>query len=399
MRWVLPIMLILGACGGDAAPLRSPQQRSADSAPAVTALRGSQFALAERYAASALALDPRNGQAAAVRAITAYRTASTTLVQEIGMLFDKAEHFEFLDHAAGRAAWTTVLAQLDAIDRDLEIVAADREFSLDLCLACLEQDWNLNGRIDERDHELLELEYDGKGGRLADGDPRRRPTFRFDRGDAEWARAMIAFQRAAVNLVLAYKWSDLDKLFVHGLSGERLEITLIDAGRVTRARELVLAGLDAADRCRDAYVAETDDEREWVPSPRQNDHPVPLAVDATLYATWAGVIGDVRRMLRSEDGIGMREAAALVDPALAALLPDAYVDLGAMLREPKDFVFDATLARATKLEPFLRSLLGNGYRTKMRASSLVGRLRHVKDQLDHGDETVGHKLRYLFWLN
>jgi len=72
----------------------------------------------------------------------------------------------------------------------------------------------------------------------------------------------VVFQR--VN-----KWSDLDKLFVRGLTSERLEIRLIDAGRVTRARELVLAGLDAADRCRMQYRAETDDEREWVPRPRR----------------------------------------------------------------------------------------------------------------------------------
>jgi hypothetical protein len=393
------ILVVVAACGGESVPLRTPQQRSADSAPAVSALRASQFVEAERHAAAALALDPGNALAAAVRAFTAYRTASTTLVKEIGMLIDKAEHFEFLDHASGRAAWTTFLAQLDAIDRDLAVVAADRRFALDLCLACVEQDWNLDGRIEEGDHELLELEYDGKGGRLADGDPRRRPTFRFDHGDAEWARAMIAFQRAGVNLVLAYRWSDLDKLFVRGMTGERLEIKLIDAGRVTRARELVLAGLDAADRCREAYLAETDDEREWVPSPRQKDHPVPLAVDATLYATWAGVIGDVRRLLRSEDGIAMREAAALIDPGIAALVPDAYVDLGAMLREPKDFVFDAKLARGRDVELLMRGLLGSGYRTKMRASSLVGRLGHVKDQLDHGEETVEHKLRYLLWLN
>jgi len=69
-------------------------------------------------------------------------------------------------------------------------------------------------------------------------------------------------------------------------------------------------------------------------------------------------------------------------------MPDAYADLGAMLREPRDIVFDAQLAHGTELAPFLRGLLGAGYRDQMRASSLVGRWRHMKDQLDH-----------LFWLN
>lgn len=37
-------------------------------------------------------------------------------------------------------------------------------------------------------------------------------------------------------------------------------------------------------------------------------------------------------------------------------------------------------------------------RTKTRASSLVGRLRHVKDDLDLERKTFEHKLRDLIWL-
>jgi len=48
------------------------------------------------------------------------------------------------------------------------------------------------------------------------------------------------------------------------------------------------------------------------------------------------------------------EAAALIELAVAMMLPDAYVDLGAMLSQPKTIVFDASHARGTNLEPFLR---------------------------------------------
>jgi len=181
-----------------------------------------------REVASALANRP-------ITMIATYVTAGHGLLEELRGIIDKADRLEFFDHAGGRAAWQGFLTRLEAVDRDLAVVAGDREFSLELCLACWERDWNRNGRIDEADRKLFELEFDGKGGELAEGDPRRRPTFRFDTGDAEWARAMIAFQRAAGELVLAYQWSDradrsrpriarIAREHVAGLPGRVLEL-------------------------------------------------------------------------------------------------------------------------------------------------------------------------------
>jgi hypothetical protein len=340
-------------------------------------------------------------QAAADRAIKRYQQAATTLVDQLGTVVDKAEGLKFFDHEQGRAAWRTFLTELDAVDRELAIVAADPGFALELCLACIEYDWNRNGTIDDRDRKMLELELDGSGGELPDGDPRRRPTYRFDRGDALWARAMIAFQRAAVELVLAYRWSELDKLFLsRGDDFARMTIALIDRGRVTHARELVLAGLGYADQTREAYLAETDDDREWVPNPRQKSYAMPLAVDPALYATWAAVTSDVRRMLESKEGISIREAATVIIGARdAAELPNAFVDLGRMLREPTDIKLDFDERAPQKYERLLRGLLGHGYAESMRASPLVGRLRHMKEDLERGQDTLDRKLRYLLWLN
>ena len=66
-----------------------------------------------------------------------------------------------------------------------------------------------------------------------------------------------------------------------------------------------------------------------------------------------------------------------------------------MFREPADIVID--LRRNVTPEPFLRGLLGHGYAETMRASPLVGRLRHMKEALDTGEDTFERKLRYLFW--
>jgi len=212
---------------------------------------------------------------------------------------------------------------------------------------------------------------------------------------------MISFQRAGVELVLAFRWSELDKLFRRGALDARIK--LVDPGRVKHARELVLAGLAYADQTREAYLAETDDDREWVPNPRQHSHAVPLDVDDALYATWAAVTGDLRRMLASEEGVSLRELANAIDPRAGMFAPDAYVDLGRMFREPGDFVIDFdTIDRGPDpkaIEALLRGMLGNGYQTQMKPSPLVKRLAAMKQQLDHGEDTFDRKLRYLLWLN
>ncbi len=261
-------------------------------------------------------------------------------------------------------------------------------------------DWNRNGEIDERDRKLFELEYDGAGGELAAGDPRRRSTYRFDVGDVLWARAMLSFQRGLV-VVLAYRWSELDKLFGDGDRQQPMVIKLVDPGRVRRAHNLFVSAIAFSGQEREAYLRETDDDREWVPNPRQKSYAMPLTVDAQLYDTWSKILGDLQRWLAGQEGVSLREAFALVDEDDAKMLPDAYVDLGRMLRDPIDIVFDVSSRgdKTATIERAVRGLLGNGYVKSMRASPLVGRLKHMKEQLVRGEDSLERKLRYLFWLN
>jgi len=402
---ILVMIVAVAACGGgNPPPARNTQERAADSAQAVASLRQSQFETASKEATTALAKDARSGTAAAVRAIVTYQLAAHELVTELGKVLEQGLSLKLLDHAGGRAAWQKFLDQLTVVDRDLAIVTADPSFSLELCIACWDRDYNRSGQIDERDRKLLEIELDANGERMEDADPRRRPTFKFDVGDAEWARAMVSFQRAFVELVLAYQWSDLDLLvFGRGEKPPTLTIKLGDAKRVTHARELILSGLAAAERCRAAYLAETDDDREWVPNPRQKNHPIPLTIDDSIYATWSAVAGDLHRALESKEGISLRQVAALGDRDSSQLVPDAYLDLGAMLGTPKDIVIDLSVFDGTptpdRVEGLIRGLVGNGYKTSMKASPLVGRLAAMKQQMDRGEDTFERKLRYLLWLN
>ncbi|MCX5740920.1 MAG: hypothetical protein NT062_00305 [Proteobacteria bacterium] len=404
------------ACNGPTAPPprapRTPTQVSADAA-AVTALQTSRFADANRLATEALAHDPRSSRAAAVRAIATYQATGNRLVTELTGVLEASGPLQLLDHETGRAAWQRFADALVIVDRDLAIAATDPDFTLELCLACWEHDWNRNGRIDERDRKMFELEYDDRGDDhlLPEGDPRRRPTFKFDVGDVEWARAMISFQRAAVELVLAYRWNELDKLFTEGeaLKTAKVVLHLADPARVRHARELIVAGLAAAARCRTAYLAETDDDREWVPNPAQRSHPIPLDADAALFETWAQVVGDLGDLLTSKTALSIRQLAALGDDDFPDLVPDAFIDLGAMLREPQDLVLDVGLVLRLRTddkavlrrtaEQLIKDLIGKGYVPKATRSPIVDRLERMKHDLDTGHDTFERKLRYLLWLN
>jgi hypothetical protein len=403
MRTLLAMLAVFAACD-PLPPPRPPEVRAQQDAPALAALRAGRFSDATREATAQLAHDPTDARLAAVRAVATYVDAADALTVDLRRVMASADAVHYFDHEQGRAIWTRFLGQLDAVDRDLAVAAADPQFSLELCIACwTERDWNHNGRIDDGDRHLFEMETDASGSDIPEGDPRRRPTFRFDIGDVQWARAMVSFQRAGAELVLAYRWSELDKLFLgkwHDGDGQRIVIHLVDADRVKRARTEILAGLDFSAKERAAYLAETDDDREWVPNPRQKSHAMPLAVDDSLYQRWADILGDAHHLLDSDDGISVREVAHAIDKRLAAIVPDAYVDVGRMLRDPQDIVIDMTLdENPATVERVIRGLFGHGYVDKMRPSPLVGRLRLMADDINSGDDTIDHKLHYLFWLN
>jgi hypothetical protein len=392
IAWLVVVGLVALACGAR----QNPAERAESARPAVLALSAGRFDEAARDADDALGADPDNSRARAVRAIAVWVRAADDLVEIVlnaAMSLSRGR----LDVPRTRDALASVEARLERVDADLAVAAKDPTLALPLCIACWKGDWNHDGRADRRDERLLEIEYDANGEPIDEGDPRRRPTFRFDIGDAHWARAMVAFQRAALDLVLAYRWSDVADFERHGERHE-LVVHLDDRGRVGAARDRILEGLDHSDRARLAYLAETDDDREWVPSPRQKDHPIPFRVDAELYATWEAVVGDVRRLVRSEEGIDVRELLELSGDRVKAR---GFIDVGKLLSSPEDRHVDvaAILDSRDDPQPALRAMFGSAYVQRMPPSRLTQRLARMAEDVRRGDELLGKKLRYLVWLN
>ena len=405
LRAVVILLALAAACDKNGASRPNPSGRPTASSveqPAIDALVRGEFAAAGKAADAVLQRTPDAARAAAVRAVSRYQAAGVMLLARLERLEGAVEKSDaaFIDRELG-AALLEVDQAMAAVDADLAVAEADPTFALEICLACWSYDWTGDKEISERDQRMLEIEYDVSGAELPEGDPRRRPTFRLDHGDVIWARAMIAFQRSLVHMGMAYRWSAL----VSQLSARPsvLRVPLGKSEHVKRARELALSALDHAERCRQAYLAETDDDREWVPSPKQKSHPVPLEVDAALYETWGGVLSDLRDLLRGEAGVPLGELLALV-PEYRGPTNLGYLDLGSIFSQPRDLVVDISAIEDIEKArdnpgPLLKSFFGGLWREKMKPSPIVGRMRAARDSLMRGEQTLDRKLRYLFWFN
>jgi hypothetical protein len=252
----------------------------------------------------------------------------------------------------------------------------------------------------------LELEVDADGSRLPSGDPRRRPTFRFDLGDIYWARAMVSFQRAALAIISAYDYDELDQAIGRACNDLRVTLRLRDEAAIHKARDLIAQGLGHAGAARKAYLAETDDDREWVPNPRQENHPLPLPVDEKLFCTWEAVLTDLGKLLRGEEGLSVEELAQLGDDQWEDP-PQGFLHIGNMLSRPGDIVLDEEKLERTErrgrtkedVEAALTDVLGDKYVPRMKPSKLVSRLARMKGEVERGEESLERKLRYLLWLN
>ena len=407
----LLLLVVLAASGCFIRNLFGPSRADRIEAAkgAVGDLQAGLFDEAGQRAAEVADKDDANPQARLVMAICRYRKAVHEIAADLRSIVVGVVGAGGINHRYMRFSQEQFDAALAKVDDDLAVAAADHQVFLELCPACWRIDWNQSGRIEDGDEHLFEVEVDADGNPIPDGDPRRRPSFRFDAGDVWWARAMVAFQRAVVNLGLAYRWTELNMLSGRGLPKSLADIgitiRLDDRARVLKARDLVIAGLDHADRARREYLAEADDDREWLPNPRQKDHPLPLPVDDKLYRTWEEVLADLRALVAGEEGIDLAEAARLgkrghEDPA------QGYLAVGRLFAEPGDIVVNLGHLLALEkhrtradTERVLRDVFGDKYVKEMKPSPILKHLERMKKEIDRGEESLERKLRYLFWLN
>ncbi len=373
------------------------------SKPAADALRAGKFADALGLSGRVIGQDGGNCYALLVRGISRYVITVHKLAADFADVRSRGSRSHGFDLYFLRTAVQRTCGEFALVESDLEKASRCRDVFLDLAPARWEFDWNGDGEIDSSDRALLEIELDAGGKQLPEDDPRRRPVYRYDVGDVHWARAFVNFQMAALNLALAYDWSVINSIVREGFKSLlEIRIRLLDKSLIAKARKEILAGLDSAEQARLAYLAETDDEREWIPNPRQKNHPMPLPVDEDLYKTWQGVLGDVRKLVTGEEGLRLADVAEMLQMKIDPM-PRGYLDIGRMFDRPRDIVINLNelmmLDRTRDLEGMLRSVFGEYYLYGKKPSLITSRLKRMKREIDTGFESFGRKLRYLLWLN
>jgi hypothetical protein len=402
MRAVLLLLLAFGSsCAGISAATRARQE--AEAAGAVTALQASRFDDATRQAEVLLANDGSNARAHAITALAQFVMTNQRLVNEVMTLGAAIGVSSALRGTVNLAPFDDAFERADQhlvqVDAHLTAAAKDPGVSLELCLACWEVDWNNNGEVDDRDRALFEVERDADGQFFPASDVRRRPVFRFDVTDVHWLRALLAFERAGLELARAWDFSSLAQLVFRKWSGRGVRLPLKSAERARHAHALLLDALDSSAACRASALSEVDDDREWLPNPRQRQHAIPLEVDDAVFTTWSELLADTRALLRSEQGLDVAALARL--SRKTEEVPSGFIDLGRWLTLPHDL--ELTLpnegSSVQALEGLMRNVFGDAYVASMPPSPLPARLKRMDAEVRSGKDTFVRKLRYLLWFN
>ncbi|MBN2714815.1 MAG: hypothetical protein JXX14_03105 [Deltaproteobacteria bacterium] len=386
----------------------SLQERRTAANQAIDLLQRSDFDGAHKSATDVLQTDADNPYAALVKAIAQYKSTmhqffidGRTMV--VGAAVTRNINQEYLRMILART--TTHLTEVSGL---LAVAAKEPQISMDLCVACMNVDWNQDGGVDQRDTQLFELEVDAFDNSIPRDDPRRKPTFKLDHGDVIWAQAFISFHLAVLNLLEAYDYSDINAAII--MSNDPIfTIRLKHPEKVTSAQQHILDGLAFSLSAREAYLAETDDEREWLPNPEQRNHPIPLEMTAEFYDTWKLVVTDLQKIVSGEESLSVAELIQLGDHQHPNP-PRGYINAGKLFNNAKDIVIDVERMEDAfegiergrsreEVERLLEYVFGFCYVKNGVPSPLPRRIDRMKDEVERGHESLVRKLKYLFWVN
>ncbi|MBN2343355.1 MAG: hypothetical protein JXX29_20790 [Deltaproteobacteria bacterium] len=394
------------ACTTISAPSLAERKTAADLSMAM--LQRSDFTDAATEADRVLTADAGNPYAALVKAIAQYKATmhqffldGRTLV--IGTAVTRSINQQYLQTMLERTE-----AELTEVQRLLAVAAREPEVSMELCVACMNVDWNQDGRVTPQDSILFEVEVDENNRSIQRDDPRRKPTFRIDYGDVIWAQAFVSFHLAALNVLTAYDFSEITANF-NPKEVTTATLKLIHPEKIALAQRQLLDGLAFSLASREAYLKETDDDREWLPSPTQKNHPIPLEVTEEFYTTWKLVATDLQRIVSGEEAFSVTELAQLGDHQWNEP-PRGYINIGKLFSNAKDITIDLEQLEynldeledaetAVRVEQLLEELLGFCYVKHAKPTPLLSRIDRMKSEVEMGQESIERKLKYLFWVN
>jgi hypothetical protein len=233
---------------------------------------------------------------------------------------------EPLTYPRMRAIVATFLDDLAQVEATLAAMPADAAPRLRLDMAAVRLDLNGDGKAGEG--ESLAAVFQGVLGANAWPEEAEPLSFVvvFDRADAYWLQGYCHALMGAGNILLAYDWEETFDHSFHllfprsGLPGQALPEArewdalvdiiaaihsvrwpLVEPERVRAAHAHLLEVPRLSGLSWDAILAETDDEREWIPGPHQSDGAISgLPVTPEMVEAWRRVMALGEDVLRGE---------------------------------------------------------------------------------------------------
>lgn len=270
-----------------------------------------------------------------------------------------------------RKVFLNLLDDLKAAEKTLSEIKGDVQ--LPLAVANIRLDLNGDGKAG--DDESFWGIYTIMNGAAA-GDPKAAQDFviKFDTADALWLQGYCHLLMAFDEFILAHDWKDSfdrtaqlffpktdtpykslvvktgDRSFI-GDSGEIADvITFIhmirypvtEKDRMKNVREHLLQMITLSRKTWKAIAAETDDDQEWLPGPRQTGVIPGVKVDEDMVHGWHDFLDEAENILNGKTLLPHWR-----------IKPDRGINLRKVFDEPQ--TFDAVLLiQGTGVEPFLQ---------------------------------------------
>lgn len=230
-----------------------------------------------------------------------------------------------LTNEAFRELIAAFAADLAAVEKTLAEITSS-EVSLLLRPGLYRLDFDGDG-AGEEDETLWKI-FDRLTRRNIDGASAAKFVVRADKADVHWLRGYCRVLSAMCEMFLAYDTQNLHdhcaQLFfpsaqtIHSwVTAPRddmwgtiadgiafihlLNLPVKEPQRMRTAHAHLLAVVDQSRQSWQAILAESDDQHEWIPSPRQQDVAIPGAVvNADMIAGWHGVLDELEALLEGK---------------------------------------------------------------------------------------------------
>ncbi|TXI94871.1 MAG: hypothetical protein E6Q34_03995 [Burkholderiaceae bacterium] len=207
--------------------------------------------------------------------------------------------------------------------------------------------------------------------------------FRIDQSDVYWALAYHQFFEGFANLLLSFQ--------IENNRGRSFRLKMIDQASLTKAHQLIGEGLTTSEKMRQSLLAETDDELEWIPNPRQINHVFPLAMDQESFDTWGKFLRSFTPLWKGQTLlVAPRNGGGLLGEAAKLCPDDSGVNVATLFQKaPPVFGSFKHLAYAcTKVD------------AQHPSSDFV---RLAQEAMEKAQRNPGspewHFVRYFYWVN